>query len=373
MMTGLGAMYAWAAFVEPIKAATGIGQARAQWPFSVFYTVFPLTIMVAGLRPSRRPPHVRAVLGGLLYGGGWILAGLGDRNFLWTVLGAGVLGGVGVGLSYLVPVSVAMAWFPRNKGLVTGVAVSGFGGGAMAVSYLAESWMASGATPFRVLTGFGLVFMAVVAAAGAGMRIPAGAGNAPDSPLPARRVAVQPAFGALFATFSAGLACGLTVVANLKQLSATGAGAAGLSAVGWFAAANAAGRLLWGEAQDRWPPVRTLAINLVFSGALLPAGPVLCSSAIGQAVFAALIGFNYGGILSMHPALVARHWGRVHLPKIYGLLFVAHLPAALLPLLAGRVYERTGSFAPILTLCAAWALSAALALWWKRRALADAA
>ena len=97
MQLCLGATYAWAVFVAPIKAVSGLGQGPVQAPFTVFYIAFPATAIVAGMLLGRIGPRRSAMLGGLLFGGGWVVAGLGSDHFAFTVLGVGLLGGIGVG------------------------------------------------------------------------------------------------------------------------------------------------------------------------------------------------------------------------------------------------------------------------------------
>ena len=119
MQLCLGATYSWAVFVAPLKDWSGVGQGLAQSPFTLFYVAFPATTVAAGMMLRRLGPRRSAVLGGLLFGGGWVLAGQGHHDFGLTVLGVGLLGGIGVGFAYLVPIATCILWFPRHKGLVT--------------------------------------------------------------------------------------------------------------------------------------------------------------------------------------------------------------------------------------------------------------
>src|ERR1039458_4581912 len=107
MQMCLGATYSWSVYVKPLKQLTGLSQGLIQLPFSVFYFVFPATILASGsfLIP-RFGPRRCAVAGGLVFGGGWLAASLGASHFAFTVTGIGVLGGLGAGLAYLVPITV---------------------------------------------------------------------------------------------------------------------------------------------------------------------------------------------------------------------------------------------------------------------------
>jgi len=127
MQLCLGATYSWSVYVQPLRQLTGLMQGTAQLPFSLFYFAFPATMMFAGQFLSRLGPRRCAMLGGILFGGGWMLAGLGRLNFLYTVLGIGFLAGIGAGFAYIVPIATCIRWFPKHQGLMTAIAGARFG------------------------------------------------------------------------------------------------------------------------------------------------------------------------------------------------------------------------------------------------------
>lgn len=368
MQLCLGATYAWAVFVGPLREAAQIGQAMAQAPLAVFYYVFPLTMAVLATLPDRIPPRVKAVTGGILFGAAWLAAGVEGVDIRWTAVWIGVAGGVGVGLAYLVPISTAIAWFPNHKGLVTGISVAGFGGGAALLGRLADYWMGEcGWTPYAVFRTFGVAFLCIVPLAGLVLRRPPDLPPDPVARVPARRVLTDPAFWLLALTFTAGLSAGLAINGNLRHLGASAADA--VSLVPLFAIGNAAGRIAWGAAADRMRSAVFLTANLAAWTLLLSAGPTLCGSAAGLQVFAACSGFVYGGVLVVHPAAVVRHWGRAAFTRVYGWIATAHFIAALAPPLAGRAYDRGESFTRPLLALAAFAAIAGVLCWQKRSVL----
>ncbi len=369
MQVCLGATYAWAAYVGALREATGLGQAAVQAPYAVFYYVFPLTMAVLASVPFRLPRRAKAVAGGLLFGGAWVAAGFTASDFRLTTLCIGVLGGVGAGLAYLVPVATAVAWFPRHKGLVTGIAVAGFGGGAALLGAVADSLLARpGWTPHEVLRTLGLVFVVVVPLAGLAMRRPSADETMLVPPrVPAREVLGGRAFWILFLTFSVGLAAGLAVNGNLRQLGRAAAGA--VSLVPLFALCNAAGRILWGAVADRVSPAASIVANLAAWALMLAAGPFLTGSLGGLRLFAAAAGFVYGGVLVVHPSAVVRRWGPDSFTRVYGWLATGHFLSAMAPPLAGWAFDRTGSFSLPLLALAGLAGAAAAVAWSARAAL----
>lgn len=369
MQLCLGATYSWPVFVAPLRYTGGLSQAAAQFPFTVFYYVFPLTMTALATIPRRPTPHRGAIVGGALFGFAWILAGSGPASSMWLASTIGAMGGIGVGLAYLVPVAIAMAWFPHHRALVTGIAVAGFGGGAALLGRLADLAMGEALSwsPQQTLRAFGTLFLSIVPLAGCMMRPPP---NSADehidvpAPLPGREVLTSSAFRLLVITFTAGLSAGLAINGNLRQLA--GAAADAVTLVPLFAIGNAAGRIGWGVVADRYPPGPLLVVNLLAWSALLLASTIWMAAGVGLRVFAALSGMLYGGVLVTHPAAVAGCWGGREFIRIYGWLAAAHLIAAWAPSAAGWMYDRTGTFrAPLLLLAAFSAVAAAYA--WRHR------
>jgi len=367
MQTGLGATYSWSIFADALSRQLTLNKATAQLPFTAFYIALPATMIFSGILLRRLGIRGCAILGGLIFGGGWMFASLGGRHFAYTILGVGLLGGIGVGLAYVVPISVGMQWFPRHKGLVTGLIVAGFGAGAAVVSKVAESLMRSGeTTALDVLLMLGAVFATVIALTGSLMRLPqtppvqAGISLEPEEEPRWRYIVFGGSFRLLYLAMFTGLAAGFTIIANLKQLCPNIDMAAGAVAVGVLAIANAAGRVSWGFAFDRLFSTAAIRYNLLAQAAVLLAAPLLSRTPTGLYVLAALAGFNYGGVLVLYASATAQNWGARRVGRIYGWLFSANIPASLAPVAAAAVYDRANTFTPALLTLAALLLVAGL-------------
>jgi OFA family oxalate/formate antiporter-like MFS transporter len=345
MQVCLGATYAWAVFVAPLRAITGLSQGGVQLPFSVFYFTFPAVMAFSGYFLRRLGTRGSAMVGGVLFGGGWIVASLGHIHFGFTVFGIGVLAAMGVGLAYVVPLAVCVRWFPKHQGLVTGVAVAGFGGGGAAIGQLAGFLQhARGATPFECFAMFGTAFLVLVTVAGYGMRTPADpAGPGTDS-VPPRAVVRHRAFRVLYGAMIAGLAAGFAVNANLRELLPVPSMEMGIHLVSLFAVANALGRLAWGAAFDRHTTSSILRANLFAQAIVLLAAPILITTVAGCTALALLAGFNYGGVLVLYASSVSRLWGAVNVGAVYGVLFSANIIASPAPVVVGLLYDASGTF-----------------------------
>jgi OFA family oxalate/formate antiporter-like MFS transporter len=139
----LGAIYAWGVFTGELTEEGGefrFSATQTQWIFSVGLASFAAMMLVAGRAMAALGPRPVAIIGGVLLGTGYGLAGLFGQHFWVQLLFIGVLGGAGIGLAYVVPIAVGVRWFPDKKGLKTGFAVAGFGFGALLWVQLAGDW-----------------------------------------------------------------------------------------------------------------------------------------------------------------------------------------------------------------------------------------
>jgi len=145
----IGSVYAWSIFNPPLTRALGVvGASAGDWPledvtriFSVAIVFLGLAAAIAGKWLEEVGPRMVGVVAACLWGGGFALGGLGILvHQLWLVyLGYGVLGGCGLGLGYVSPVSTLIRWFPDRRGMATGMAIMGFGGGAMIAAPMKEA------------------------------------------------------------------------------------------------------------------------------------------------------------------------------------------------------------------------------------------
>ena len=139
----IGAVYAWSVFSAQLTKPESFGYSKpeAALPFEVAIGMIFIGSYIGGRIQDRRGPRTVAMVGGVLYGLGVLLAGFansGDKLWL-LVLGYGVIAGFGLGFAYIVPIAMLLKWFPDKRGLITGLAVGGFGFGAVLTAPVAEA------------------------------------------------------------------------------------------------------------------------------------------------------------------------------------------------------------------------------------------
>src|SRR5678815_1991779 len=165
MQVALGAVNAWSVFREPLVSQFGWTISEVTFTFTISIFVLGIAAFVGGLWLNRSGPRVVALVGGVLYGLGVFLASFSAYKLWWLYLSYGLIGGIGLGLGYIVPVAVLVKWFPDRRGLITGVAVGGFGAGALITAPIATRLIQS----VGVLTTFaylGIAYLVVTVLGG---------------------------------------------------------------------------------------------------------------------------------------------------------------------------------------------------------------
>jgi OFA family oxalate/formate antiporter-like MFS transporter len=383
----LGAIYAWSVFTPGLKDA-GWSNLETQIVFALGLAMFALVMVFAGKRLPKWGPQRLAVLSGVVLGAGYLLGGLdGGTNFWLVLLGVGFVGGAGIGLGYVVPIAVGVRWFPDHKGLITGVAVAGFGFGAMGWVKLAGSWgnliesVGTGST-FMI---YGGAFAALVLAGSVFMKMPpsgwqpegftppeaAGAGGEEYSSVEMLRT---PQFHlisvAFFVTAGAGLmAIGLMKLYPIEALEANGLDSVQASAVAgtamavFFSLANGVGRIAWGELSDRLGRRRSVIINTASQGVLFLLFTQMAGTTGMLYLAATLIGFNYGGAFAIFPSITADAFGNKSVGLNYPWVFLSYGAGGIVfPILGGWLGD-LGNFPLAFTICGIACLVGAGAGW----------
>jgi OFA family oxalate/formate antiporter-like MFS transporter len=145
MQLCLGTVYAWSVFKKPLMNTHGWGETETQVTFMICIGVIGLAAAFGGTLVDKKGPKFVATLGGVLFGIGTLMAGLADSiGSIWLLyLGFGLIGGLGNGFGYVTPIATLIRWFPDKRGLVTGLAVMGFGAGAFFMGKIAPDMVIS--------------------------------------------------------------------------------------------------------------------------------------------------------------------------------------------------------------------------------------
>src|SRR3954468_9052804 len=127
MQIALGAVYAWSVFRKPLAAELHASVAAVNVTFTITIVMLGLGAFAGGCVLGKVGPRAVGITAGVLYGAGTFFAGFAGDNLPLLYLTYGVIGGFGIGLGYIVPIATLVKWFPDKRGVITGVAVAGFG------------------------------------------------------------------------------------------------------------------------------------------------------------------------------------------------------------------------------------------------------
>src|SRR5437870_8842465 len=167
----LGAVYAWSGFRVPLSKQFGWSISEVTLTFTISIFVLGFAAFFGGLWLNRKGPRVVALTGGVLYGVGVFLASFSANKLWWLYLSYGLIGGLGLGFGYIVPVAVLVKWFPDRRGLITGIAVGGFGAGALITAPVATRLIQSVGT-LSTFAYLGVAYLGVTVAASLFMQNP---------------------------------------------------------------------------------------------------------------------------------------------------------------------------------------------------------
>lgn len=373
----LGAIYAWSVFTPYLKGTSFDGvtnfnfsATETQWIFSVSIVVFALVMIYAGRWQDKVGPRRVAMLGGVVLGAGYILAKFFGATFLGQLICIGVIGGAGIGLTYVCPLTAAVKWFPDKKGLITGLAVAGFGFGAMIWVKLGGSWghLIDSYGVLNTFAIYGIAFtLSVLLGSIVLINPPEGYKPAGWEPPPVKNAAPSGGedftpgetlktyqFWFLWLMYAFSATAGLMVIGNIKLFginSLEGAGFVGnTSAIAGtamviFALMNGIGRITWGTISDKLGRPRSILLMTLLQSIMMIAIIWMGGTVATLYVVAGLIGFNFGGNFSLFPTATADFFGAKNLGVNYALVFTAYgLSGVIGPILGGKVFDLTGSY-----------------------------
>ncbi|MBN2523015.1 MAG: OFA family MFS transporter [Bacteroidales bacterium] len=361
----LGAIYAWSVFT-PSLVETGWSKENTQWVFAVGLASFAIVMVFAGKKLTAWGPQKLAWIGGIVLGLGYLLAGLvGGTSFWALLLLIGLTGGAGIGFAYVVPIAVGMRWFPDKKGMITGLAVAGFGFGAMLWVKLAGEWgnligNMGLSTTFAI---YGIAFAAMVIIGGLWMKFPpagwkpkgfkstltASANDGKTLEFTSSEMLGKIQFYLIFLTFVFSAGAGLMSIGLMKLypmealqnagISATQASAiAGTAMAVFFSLANGLGRIVWGLLSDKLGRKTSIIIMTATQGIIVILFTYMAGTEVLLYLGAALIGFNFGGNFALFPTITADTFGAKNVGQNYPFVFLAYGVGGILgPILGGKM------------------------------------
>lgn len=363
----IGAAYAYSVYTIPLVDSLGWQASSVTIAFTVMMVLGGASAAVFGRFVERSGPRKSAILAAVLFGLGQAGSGFAVSidSLILFILSYGLLSGVGLGIGYIAPVSTLVKWFPDRRGLATGMAVLGFGTGALITAPVAASLMESLGitTTFYILgTSYFLIMLA-----GALYIAPPPKGWLPQgmnkketaegktrlkdlSSLTARKAAKTKHFWMLWTIMLINTSAGIMMISVASPMAQTIGGLTAASAavmVGLMGIFNGAGRIGWAAASDYLSRPVVYIIFFIIQLIAFISLPNVTSALIFQALIFLVVSC-YGGGFSNLPAFIADLFGTKELGAIHGYLLTTWSLGGLIgPTLVSQIYAFTGSYIPV--------------------------
>lgn len=359
MQVALGAVYAWSVFRVPLTKQFGWSTAEVTLTFTISIFTLGIAAFFGGLWQNRVGPPIVALTGGILYGLGVFLASFSANKLWWLYLSYGLIGGIGLGLSYIVPVAVLVKWFPDRRGLITGIAVGGFGAGALITAPLATRLIQS----VGVLNTFaylGIAYLIITVVAALFMQNPSEGwrpqGWRPTAAQVSQRGRRDYTLGqalrtwqwyALWLLLFLNTFAGISIISQeapifqelIKVSAITAASMVGIASIG-----NALGRVFWAWVSDLITRRATFFVMFAVQGLLFWFLPSVTTVTV-MSIVTFVVLMCYGGGFGTMPAFAADYFGSKNVGPIYGLMLTAWgFASAVGPLLIAYMRQSTGSY-----------------------------
>jgi OFA family oxalate/formate antiporter-like MFS transporter len=361
MQVALGAVYAWSVFRKPLSEAYGTGVSEVNTTFSIAILSLGFAAFFGGLWMGRSGPRIVALTSGVLYGAGIFLASFAEPSLWILYLTYGLIAGIGIGLGYIVPIATLVKWFPDKRGFITGIAVAGFGAGALVTAPIAKQ-LVSGVGLFPTFSILGIIYLIMVVGAAFFMKNPPEGwkpeGWEPEQSDTGERSGVDYELGgalktwqwyALWALLFLNVTAGIAIISEADPIAQEVSGAAPALAawlVSIISIANGAGRFLWAWLSDAIGRKWVFLTMYLLQAALFFLIPVIGSSFVVLAILAFIIVSCYGGGFGTMPAFNADYFGSKNVGTIYGLMITAWgFGGVLGPQLISYMYDATDSYA----------------------------
>jgi MFS transporter, OFA family, oxalate/formate antiporter len=322
-------------------------------PSQVVLACFALSMIFSGRVQDKKGPRIIATIGGILLGSGVIIASF-AKDINVFVIGYSIMGGMGIGAAYVCPLATCLKWFPDKRGFITGLAVGGFGLGAMLFTPIAKYFIQTSGIMSAFLY-LGIIFLISVTLGAQFLKIP------PENYIPEgynidnsliktqirhdhswKEMLKTYQFKILWFTYFAALTAGLMIIMNVTNIwesfalsdnyipgniiSAEAYGRIidkGILAVTIVSVFNALGRIICGKISDRIGRKATLAIIFFFCGMIM-----LSLNFMNTFFFyvfgVSSVGFCFGGFLALYPAVTADYFGVTNIGTNYGLMYTAY-------------------------------------------------
>ncbi|WP_405551772.1 OFA family MFS transporter [Streptomyces sp. NBC_01171] len=359
----IGQAYAWSVFKPPLESALHLDGTQSALPFQLAIVMLGLSAAFGGTLVERNGPRWAMTVALICFSSGFLISALGaqTQQYWLIVLGYGFVGGIGLGIGYISPVSTLMKWFPDRPGMATGIAIMGFGGGALIASpWSAQMLESFGTDHHGIALAFlvhGLAYAVFMTLGVLLVRVPrpdgrteSGPGTAGSVQVSARSALRTPQFWCLWVVLCTNVTAGIGILEKaapmITDFFADSSTPVSVSAAAGFvallSAANMAGRIGWSSTSDLIGRKNIYRVYLGVGALMYLVLALFGDSSKPLFVLCALVVLSfYGGGFATVPAYLKDLFGTYQVGAIHGRLLTAWSTAGVLgPLIVNWIADR---------------------------------
>lgn len=343
----VGGIYAWSIFISGLERQYGFTTTQSQLIFGLTIASFTITMILAGRLETKFSPRLILITGGFLFLAGYLIAAFSVGNFLLVLFGIGIISGMGIGSCYMSSLILAMRIYPEKKGLISGIAVGGFGAGAILTSFIVDFLYKINFNLNEIFIFISLAYgSAIIILSLSAENIKSKESNSSSLKdifkiIKDRRIAAL-SLGIFSGTFS-----GLLIIGNLKKIGISYGIDAYIStlSISVLSIGNMSGRIFWGFLSDKIGGDLSIKLSLLFQALLISSVIAFNNSPIAYLIVVFLIGLGFGSNFVLYARETAEIFGVDKVGTIYPYIFLFYGVAGIAgPTIGGKIYDYLNSY-----------------------------
>ncbi len=347
VMLCIGSVYAWSIIASELIEKYGFSASQSQLIFGTLIAIFPVTMIFVGQLSKIINQRYFGYISGILFFIGYALASYSQGNFYLIFIGIGGLAGIATGFGYWVALTSPVQWFPKKKGLITGIAAAGFGLGAVFMAEMSEIILNNGYNVLQLLKIVGISYgLIILVFSSLVFKVQNNSTDLKPFIKSSQYIGTN-IFKKLFLGIFLGTFAGLLIIGSLRMIGSQFDITNHILIIGvaLFAIANFLGRLIWGFFSDHLGASLSVFLALFFQSAAIISLIIFPINDISYLIISILIGFGFGGNFVLFAKETAQVFGVKNLGRIYPYVFIGYSIAGITgPISGGLLYDYSGSF-----------------------------
>ena len=347
IMLCIGSVYAWSIIASELIEGYGFSASQSQIIFGMLIAIFPITMIFVGRLGDSMNHKSLGYISALLFFAGYLLAGYSQGSFTLVFLGIGFLSGIATGFGYWVSLTSPVQCFPEKKGLITGIAVAGFGLGAVLMSEFSVIMLNKGYDVLELLRTTAIIYGLLIFVASNFIHQAKKHTNSAEESFTSIPFFSTTIFKKLFVGIFLGTFAGLLIIGSLKMIGSQYTIADNILVLGiiLFAISNFLGRLTWGYLSDHLGASLCIFFALFIQSVSIISLIVFTLSGTAYLILSFLIGFGFGGNFILFARETAHVFGVKHLGVIYPYVLLGYSIAGIAgPISGSLLYDFLDSF-----------------------------